>query len=204
MVTLCLLTSLGIRWHIQHTTRDARHGLAEAPSELGVALILGAKIWGDRPSHLLEDRLAAGLELYESGRCDQLLVSGAADEVEVMRAWLSTRGVPEEAILVDPAGLRTLDSMARARDSLTAEQSVVVVTQAFHLPRAVYLARHHGLDAQGVAAPAGYNYSAGLEWRNAAREHLAQARAWLDIHLLATGPHDPDTPIVVAEARSVP
>lgn len=141
---------------------------------------------------MLEDRLRAALTLYESGRCDKLLLSGAHhldnyDEVTVLRQWMQDHGVPPEDIYLDHAGLRTFDSMVRAKQVFGAEQ-VIVVSQGFHVPRAVYLGRSVGLDTIGVAAPAGYNYSLALRQRNAVRERIAQTRAWLDLRVLGTRP----------------
>ena len=116
-----------------------------------------------------------------------------------MRAWLETRGVASEHLLLDGAGLRTFDSMARAAAMLDATQrSVLVVTQDFHLPRSVYLARELGLDAVGVVAPANYRYPITLRQKNASRERVAQIVAWLDLRVLGTKPADPHAPIVSA------
>lgn len=183
---------------MKRTTRSDRMSVADAPAR-PVALVLGARVWGDRPSHMLEDRLAAALELYQSGRCEQVLLTGGPDEVEVMRAWLVARGVASEHLLLDGAGLRTFDSMARAAAMLEGEQrSVLVVTQDFHLPRSVYLARELGLDAVGVVAQANYRYPITLRQKNASRERVAQIVAWLDLRVLGTQPADPHAPIVSA------
>ena len=194
MFTLCLLFVVGVRWHILGASADESFSIEFVPAR-PVALILGAQVWGDRPSHMLEDRLAAGLVLYERGRCEQLLLSGAADEVEVMRAWLEQRGVPAEHMLLDNAGLRTFDSMVRAHTQLEAKP-IIVVSQGFHLARALYLGRELGLDVVGVAAPANYDYPAVLHYKNAARERLAQVKAWLDLEVLATEAARPDEPIL--------
>ncbi len=187
-----------IRRHILSSTAPHIYALETVPHR-PVALVLGAKVWGDRPSHMLEDRLAAALALYEAGRCDKLLLSGAHhrddyDEVGVMRRWLEERGVPADDLYLDHAGLRTFDSMVRAKQVFGAEQ-VIVISQDFHVPRAIYIGRTIGLDAIGVAAPAGYVYPRALHRRNALRERVAQARAWLDIHVLATKPKFAGPPI---------
>lgn len=190
--------SVGIREHIIRSTAKHCYALQDAPAR-PVAIVLGARVHGDRPSNLLEDRLRAALELYRSGRCEKLLLSGAHhrddyDEVGVMRQWLQDRGVEPDDLYLDHAGLRTFDSMVRARQIFGAEE-VLVVSQGFHVPRAVYLGRASGLDAIGVAAPDGYRYPSSLVWRNATREHLAQVRAWLDLHVLSTQPRFLGDPI---------
>jgi SanA protein len=141
---------------------------------------------------MLEDRLAAALVLYETRRCERILVSGAResetyDEVAVMQRWLEDRGVPTDALLADPKGLRTYDSMARAKRVFGLD-GILVVSQDFHVPRAVYIARALGLDAVGVSAPPLHRYPQALHRKNTAREHLAQIRAWLDLHVLHTDP----------------
>jgi vancomycin permeability regulator SanA len=119
-------------------------------------LVLGAGVWsGDRPSPMLQDRLDCGIALYENGASERLLMSGDHgrknyDEVNVMKAYAIDRGVPSSSVFMDHAGFSTYESMYRARDIFQAKR-VLIVTQGYHLYRALYDARALGLDAYGVA-----------------------------------------------------
>ncbi|MFP4283148.1 MAG: vancomycin high temperature exclusion protein [Opitutales bacterium] len=120
------------------------------PAEVG--LILGA----GPGSPTLDARLEAGLELWEAGLVPRLLVSGGSDgtgygETEYMWRFLRRHGVPAEDIVVDPLGLRTLDSVRRAQ-RVFGFTSVIVVTQRYHAYRGVFLARFSRLEAEGYAA----------------------------------------------------
>ncbi|WP_285759551.1 SanA/YdcF family protein [Nocardiopsis ansamitocini] len=123
-----------------------------------VAIVLGAGVRSDgQPTLLLARRLDIAVELVRAGKVGAVLVSGdnrpcSGRETDVMTRYLVRRGVPEGAITADPAGYRTWDTCARARDSYGV-RSAVIVTQSFHLPRAVALARAAGLDAVGVGDP---------------------------------------------------
>jgi vancomycin permeability regulator SanA len=141
-------------------------------------LVLGAGVWsGDRPSAMLQDRLDDGLSLYEARAADKLLMSGDHgrknyDEVNVMKAYAVERGVPSSDVFMDHAGFSTYESMYRARDIFEAKR-VIIVTQGYHLYRAIYDARALGLEAYGVAVEdRGY---AGQRYYDA-REILARAK----------------------------
>ncbi len=120
-------------------------------------LILGAGVRDDgSPSHMLEDRLLTGIDLYQNGLCQTLLVSGdhgreEYDEVNCMKDYAVNTGVPAEDIFMDHAGFSTYESLYRARDVFGAEK-IVIVTQKYHLYRALYVADALGLDAVGVSA----------------------------------------------------
>ena len=120
-------------------------------------LILGAGVRPDgSPSNMLEDRLITGINLYENGGSQKLLMSGdhgrvEYDEVNCMKSYAAERGVPVEDIFMDHAGFSTYESMYRARDVFGAER-IIVVTQEYHLYRALYVARALGLNAVGVGA----------------------------------------------------
>ena len=120
-----------------------------------VALVLGAQVYpSGMPSRFLRARLDLALLLLQRGTVDRLLLSGDAqapeyDEPAAMRAHLLAAGAPDDRLVLDPWGLDTYDSCVRARDVYGVER-VVVVTQAYHLPRAVGTARLLGLDAVGV------------------------------------------------------
>lgn len=151
-VAALVLVNLAVWW----PSRSALVTVEEArPAQ--AALVLGAGVWADgTPSAVLEDRLEVGLALYRAGKVDKILCTGDHgtvdyDEVNAMRRYLEGRGVPTEDVFMDHAGFDTYDSMYRARE-VFAVQSAVVVTQAFHLPRALFLARSLGLEAQGVSA----------------------------------------------------
>jgi SanA protein len=121
------------------------------------ALVLGAQVYRDgRPSIMLRDRVNAAAELYRAGRVDKLLLSGDHsrvdyDEVGTMRRLLLDQGIPARDIFTDHAGFDTWDSAQRARRVFDVS-SAVVVTQRFHMARALYDARRAGLKATGYAA----------------------------------------------------
>ena len=120
-------------------------------------LVLGAGVWdGGTPSPMLRDRLTVGIAAYETGAAGKLLMSGdhgrkEYDEVNVMKAYAVEAGVPPQDVFMDHAGFSTYESMYRAREVFQAKK-VLIVTQGFHLPRAVFVARALGLDAYGVAS----------------------------------------------------
>ncbi len=154
------------------------------------AIVPGARVHPDgRPSAPLHDRLVTALDLYRAGKVRKILVSGdhAApeyDEVNAMAHWLWQRGVPEPDVFLDHAGVRTLDTMVRAREVFLV-RSALVCTQAVHMPRTVFLARRAGIDALGVVADRQrYLY----ETRNKMREFIATGVAFLDSYVFGTGP----------------
>lgn len=121
------------------------------------ALVLGAQVMPNgRPSSMLADRIAAAEALYRAGRVDKLLLSGdhgqvGYDEVGTMRKVLLAKGIPARDIFTDHAGFDTWDSAQRARRVFDV-RSAVVVTQRFHMARALYDARRAGVKATGFAA----------------------------------------------------
>ncbi len=120
-------------------------------------LVLGCGIKSDgSPSDMLKDRLSQALTLYESGVSEKIIVSGDHgtkdyDEVNTMKNYLIERGVPADNIFMDHAGFSTYDSLYRARDVFLCKK-IIIVTQEYHLYRAVYIARSLGLEADGSSA----------------------------------------------------
>ena len=120
-------------------------------------LVLGAGVRNDgSPSHMLEDRLLTGIDLYNAGITRTLLMSGDHghkdyDEVNCMKNYAAAAGIPTEHIFMDHAGFSTYESMYRAKEVFGAEK-IIIVTQEYHLYRALYVAEALGLDAVGVSA----------------------------------------------------
>jgi vancomycin permeability regulator SanA len=143
-----LLVATPFAWLMLST--DSRRTTAERAEPRPVALVLGAGLRRDgRPSTLLARRLDVAADLYHRGTVDALLVSGADDEPAAMRSYLLAAGVPDDKIVSDAAGFRTWDSCVRAYE-VFGVRSAIVVTQQFHLPRAVALCRAVGIEAAGV------------------------------------------------------
>lgn len=147
------------------------------------AIVPGARVHPDgRPFPVLVDRLEAALGLLSAGPVERILVSGCAhrdgthDEPAGMVRWLVGRGVPTHRIDVDRAGYRTLSTMVRAAEMGVRE--AVVCTQRFHLARSVFLARHAGIDAVGLAAD---RRMYRRRHKDAAREIFARYRAVTDV-----------------------
>ena len=118
-------------------------------------LVLGAGLKPDgSPSDMLRDRLSFACDLWQEGVSDTVLISGdraseSYDEVTAMKNYLLAHGVPEEAIVEDPMGYSTSESLIRAKE-VYGYENIVVVTQRYHLYRALYVAEKIGLDAKGV------------------------------------------------------
>ena len=131
-----------------------------------VAIVLGASVMNGKPSPILADRANAAIALYNAGKVGKILVTGdngalSHDEVSPVRKYLLDAGIPSQDIFLDHAGFDTYSSMYRAVAVFEA-QSAIIVTQDFHLPRALWIARHLGLTAYGITAAGGtnsaYNY----------------------------------------------
>jgi SanA protein len=172
-----------------------------------VALVLGTGKLTPRgwPNLHFNQRIKAAAELYRSGKVRHLLVSGdnhvkGYDEPSDMRDALAAAGVPTNAITCDYAGFRTLDSVVRAQ-SVFGLTRFTIVSEEFHCPRALWIARRHGLDAVAFAAP-----DLGARWsaRVKAREALARVLCGLDLYVFRTQPKFPGPPEPIALAAFAP
>jgi vancomycin permeability regulator SanA len=119
-------------------------------------LVLGCGVWETGPSPLLEERLIKAIELYKKGAAKKIIMSGdhgtkEYDEVNVMKQYAIDKGVPSEDIFMDHAGFNTYDSIYRARDIFKVKK-MIIVTQKYHLYRALYLANALGIESVGVDA----------------------------------------------------
>lgn len=178
ILTACILVALGMR-------------LAMSPyiyTEIGaipkteVALILGASVHRGQPSPVLALRTDTAIELYRKGKVQKILMTGDNsrlnyDEVTPVRKYLIDAGIPADDIFLDHAGFDTYSSMYRARDVFHVG-SMTVVTQDFHMPRSLFLARHLGLTAYGLVAPGEHGIG-----RDYIREIPASLKALLDLAL---------------------
>ncbi|MEU4332388.1 SanA/YdcF family protein [Nonomuraea dietziae] len=164
---------------------DTPGWLSRVPAS-GTALVLGAGLFAGQPSPMLARRLDIAAGLYRAGKVKALLLSGDNsrkdyDEPSAMRDYLLAKGVPDAMIVRDYAGFDTWDSCVRARDVFGADD-VTVVTQAFHLPRAVTLCRTAGLRTFGVGDDSARQWAAAT-YVFAAREFVASAKALGDVVL---------------------
>ena len=150
-----------------------------------VGIIFGAQLRPDQktPKPYLAHRLEVGVALVKDGRVRALLVSGDANgtsgnEVAAMTRYLVAHGVPADKIVADPAGLDTYDTCARAAQVYGVKKALLI-SQDFHLPRAVAICRQLGIDADGIGAPAGGSLR--ILMRNRFREILADVKAAVDV-----------------------
>ncbi len=153
---ICSAAVLGINFYVVKSSEKYILDMDKAGEGYDCVLVLGCGVWGDKPSHMLEDRLLVGIELCKNGASEKLLMSGdhgrdEYDEVNVMKTFATDRGLDSEDVFMDHAGFSTYESMYRARDIFKAEK-VLIVTQEYHLYRAIYVARRLGLDAYGVTS----------------------------------------------------
>jgi SanA protein len=180
---------LALRWWTNRQYTPHVYTLESAPSRR-VAIVFGASVLPDgRPSTVLADRVYTGVELYRAGKVEKLLMTGDNrfvdyDEPGAMGAYAQSLGVPAEDIVLDFAGRRTYDSCYRAVH-IFGVTDAILVSQAFHLDRALFIADQLGLDAVGVSADR-HNY-AGIR-RYWWRELAATTLAWWEVNVIRPEP----------------
>ncbi len=149
----------GINAYVVHSTTDRILTPEEAVAldDIDCILVLGCGVLPDgTPTAMLEDRLKRGIELYENGAAPKLLMSGdngqqEYDEVNAMKNYALACNIPSTDVFMDHAGFSTYESVYRARDIFQAKK-VIIVTQQYHLHRALHIAERLGLEAYGVSA----------------------------------------------------
>ena len=158
VIIIIALIVLGINLYVRISTNKQiiKENDYTELSDVDCIIILGAGIWGDKPSPMLEDRLLEGIKLYQNGASDKIIMSGdhgrkEYDEVNIMKNYAIEKGIPSENIFMDHAGFSTYESIYRAKDIFQAKK-IVIVTQKYHLYRALYIANQLGLEAYGVGA----------------------------------------------------
>ena len=177
-ITLLLATPFAGTAIIGMQTADQIYENVEEVPQKELGLVLGAAAYGNRLSDILRDRVDTAIELYEVGKISVVVMSGAPNEVEAMKNYAIEHEIPEEAITEDSTGLNT---MASVRNIAELKRSIIIVTQKYHLPRALFIANTLGIDALGITADKTV-YIKILEFK--ARELLATSKAILDIFIL--------------------
>lgn len=186
-----LLGVAAIEAYMGATTRAAIYREVAATPARRVAIVFGAQaLPGGQPSNALAHRLDAAIALHRAGKVERLLLTGERslgyDEPGAMRDYALARGVPDGAILLDEAGLRTYDSCYRARAVFgLGPDETILVTQEYHLPRALYTCAGLGVRAIGVVAePFRGPRAAEARWR----EHPARWLAWWQVTVSRPAP----------------
>ena len=153
-----IATVLGINLYVKSSVKDRIISIKEAKKikDVDAIIVLGAGVWGDKPSPLLRDRLITGIEVYKNKISDKIIMSGDHgkkdyDEVNIMKEYAIDAEIPSEDIFMDHAGFSTYDSIYRAKYIFKAKK-VIIVTQKYHLYRALYIAKQLGLEAYGIKA----------------------------------------------------
>jgi SanA protein len=186
LAVLCLLTLVISRLVTGFYARSKIYTAENVPSRR-VAIVFGAGLWRNgSATPVLMDRVTTAANLYLAGKVEILLMSGDNrfvdyNEPAVMRTLALSLGVPDGAIVLDYAGRRTYDTCYRAKAIFDVSEAILV-TQGFHLPRAIYLCNKLGVDSVGVNADLRYYRKLSLLYWNA-RELLATVSALWDINI---------------------
>lgn len=158
IIIVAILIVLGINVYVKASTKGQiiRGNDYSEIKDIDCIIVLGAGVWGSEPSPMLEDRLLEAIDLYKSGVSSKIIMSGDHaseyyDEVNVMKKFAIEKGVPSEDIFMDHAGLSSYDSIYRAKEVFEVKK-VIVVTQEYHLYRALYIANRLGIEAYGKGA----------------------------------------------------
>ncbi len=154
-ILIVILIVLSINFYLIISTKNQILEVENANLDnVDCILVLGAGIWGDKPSPILEDRLLTGIELYKNNVSSKIIMSGdhgreEYDEVNIMKSFAIEKGIPSENIFMDHAGFSSYDSIYRAKEIFNCKK-IIIVTQKYHLYRAIYIANQLGIEAYGV------------------------------------------------------
>lgn len=183
ILILLAIGSIALVYAIKkEANRYCYQNIANLPASY-TGIIFGAGIVNNQPSKYLKDRLDAGIELYKAGKIKRILLSGdngqdEYDELTVMKQYCADHGVPSTDIFVDYAGFDTYSTVYRAKDLFKVDEAIMI-SQNYHLDRAVYLGRAMGIKSYGFAADRG-GYV--LLWKNKLREGMAILKSFIDVH----------------------
>jgi len=177
-------------WVVSSTEDKVYSDLADLPNHR-VALVLGTshRLISGGPNPFFEKRMETAAELYRMQKIDHFILSGDNstkyynEPAEMKRALISL-GVPDSAIVLDYAGLRTLDSVVRSKE-IFGQEKVIIITQPFHCYRALFISNYYGIDAVAMVAD-GPDFDRSIKVR--LREYLARTKAVLDLYILKTTP----------------
>lgn len=182
LIIIGSLSILGLNLWVKFTSNPKCHGEIEKVEKSTVAIVFGAGVRNNKPSKYLKDRLDAGIRLYKSNTVTRLLLSGdngsrTYDEISVMKDYCVSKGVDPDHIFLDYAGFDTYSTLYRAKHIFKV-QDAVLVSQNYHLDRAVFIGNQLGIESSGfIANKGGYaGYRA-----NSIREFFAVAKSGLDI-----------------------
>ncbi len=165
---------------IQGQAKSRIHETVNDVSVSEAALVLGAAAYSPTNlSDILRDRVDTGIELYRAGKVKSLIMSGASNEVVAMANYALNKGVPQGRIYGDQNGYNTFASIANVAGDY---ETLVIVTQEYHLPRAIFYARNFGIEATGLKADK-RAYQKIKEFKK--RELIAQAKAFVDVYLFS-------------------
>lgn len=194
---LVLLTAtispLALNYYVNAITSDRRYTQPQKIPAERVAIVFGAGIYPDGTlSPMLSDRVSAAVELYKLGRVQKLLMTGDNsrddyNEVQAMQNYAVQRGVPAQDITLDYAGFSTYESCYRAKDIFGIKQAVLI-TQKFHLPRAVYTCDRLGVKAIGLGTPDWESYSFQTVMYSTLREQLSSLKALWEVNITRPQP----------------
>lgn len=180
------LAMLALRLYTTTKYHAQIYSVAESPGER-IGIVFGAGLWRNgAPTPILYDRVATAVELYQQGKIEKLLLSGDNrfvyyNEPAAMRQAALDLGVPDTALVLDYAGRSTYDTCYRAK-AIFGVSRAILVTQSFHLPRALLVCEALGLKAVGVSADRRhYPRRAATFW--SLREVFATANAWLEVNI---------------------
>lgn len=192
LISGLLIAGFGIfsNYWIVSTGKAKSYNSIEELDARDVALVLGTSrsVNGRFENPFFTHRMQAAAELYHAGKVKHILVSGdnstsAYNEPRDMRQKLISLGVPKDAITMDFAGLRTLDSVIRSH-KIFQQSKLIIISQAFHNYRALFIAKYHGIDAVGYNA----DYPSTATSKILMREYLARPKAILDLYIFGTQP----------------
>jgi len=159
---------------IKHQASDVIYGKVENIPKKNVALVLGAAAYPTRLSDVLQDRVDSAIELYSAKKVTKLIMTGASNEVDGMAKYALDKGVRANDIIKDPKGLNTFASIQNSKNV----KEMVIVTQNFHLPRAIFIAKHFDINAVGYSADK-RAYIKIFDFKK--REVLAVSKAMVDV-----------------------
>ena len=157
-LTIIMIIVMSINTYVKMSTKKQILGKSNFTNlkDIDAILVLGAGINGTKPSHMLEDRLLKAIELYKNNISSKIIMSGDHgkadyDEVNIMKNFAIEKGVTSENIFMDHAGFSSYESVYRAKQIFKAKK-IIIVTQKYHLYRALYIANKLGIEAYGVGA----------------------------------------------------